>query len=72
MNGNFSWTYDKSDHKKHILKVMCREPIGIPELDIAERLNLNRRTVNNYLRELKLEDKVYREHACWFSKINSC
>ena len=38
---------------------------GILEREIAEMLNLPRRTVNNYLRELEREGRVYKDGRYW-------
>jgi hypothetical protein len=41
---------------------------GIREGELSQELGWPRRTVNNYLRELKEEGKAYREGRSWFAR----
>jgi CRISPR-associated endonuclease/helicase Cas3 len=47
--------------------LLQRHPDGLREAEIAESLNFERRTVNNYLRELEVQGHVYREDQVWFA-----
>lgn len=47
--------------------LLQRHPDGLREAEIAENLNFERRTVNNYLRELEVQGHVYREDQVWFA-----
>ena len=38
---------------------------GLTEQEIADMLNMGRRTVNNYLRELEIQGKVYKDGRLW-------
>lgn len=42
-------------------------PSGITEAEISEALNLERRTVNNYLREMAAADGVYKNGRHWYT-----
>nr|WP_290665159.1 CRISPR-associated helicase Cas3' [Ardenticatena sp.] len=44
---------------------MRRHPNGLTEREIADHLNISRRTVNNYLRELEMEGRVYKDGRFW-------
>ena len=43
-----------------------RHPDGLTEREIAEELNLERRTIYNYLQELYLEGKADKEGTLWY------
>ncbi|MBP8972738.1 MAG: WYL domain-containing protein [Anaerolineae bacterium] len=47
--------------------LLQRHPDGLREAEIADMLNFERRTVNNYLRELEMQGHIYREDQLWFS-----
>jgi len=49
-----------------VYRLVERHPGGITEQDIAASLNMQRRTVNNYLRELEIQGKVYRDARLWY------
>jgi predicted DNA-binding transcriptional regulator YafY len=53
------------ERKDRILLLIQRNPNGVSELDIARTLNFNRRTANNYLRELEMEGKIYKDGQFW-------
>lgn len=57
----------KSDRKERVYRLIQRHPEGIGERDIAEELNIERRTTNNYLTELGMEGKIYKEGQFWYS-----
>lgn len=59
-----------TDHKKQrrkddVHEIVRRTPNGLREMEIAERLNLERRTVHNYLVELEREGKIYKDGVLW-------
>jgi len=41
---------------------------GVRESEIAQELGWDRRTVNNYLRQLQQINKAYRDGRSWFAK----
>ncbi len=58
---------DKTKHerKERVLFLLSRYPDGLTEREIAEHLNLERRTTNNYLRELEAEARVEKDGQVW-------
>lgn len=61
----------KGEHKDKgnmLYRLLRRLRWGVRESEIAEELGWQRRTVNNYLRQLKKEEKAYQEGRSWFSK----
>ncbi|GIK65707.1 MAG: hypothetical protein BroJett018_35010 [Chloroflexota bacterium] len=57
----------KSDRKERVYRLIQRHPEGISERDIAEELNIECRTTNNYLTELGMGGKIYKEGQLWYS-----
>lgn len=57
---------DKQRSKEQVLMCVKRH-YGLRESEIAEMLDIHRRTVNNYLTELEREAKVYKEGVLWFA-----
>ncbi|MEW6578742.1 MAG: WYL domain-containing transcriptional regulator [Chloroflexota bacterium] len=57
----------RRERLERIALLLQRNPDGLREVEIAQTLNFERRTVNNYLRELEAQGYVYREGALWFS-----
>jgi hypothetical protein len=51
--------------KINVLWGLLRGCLGLREAEIAETLRWDRRTVNNYLRELKERDQAYKEGRQW-------
>ncbi len=56
----------RRERLERIRLLLQRNPNGIREAEIAEKLNFERRTVNNYLRELEMQGYVYRDEQHWF------
>ncbi len=50
-----------------VLRSLQRFRWGIREGELSEELGWQRRTVNNYLRDLQRENKAYREGRSWFA-----
>lgn len=48
-----------------VYRLVERHPNGLTEQEIADKLNMGRRTVNNYLRELEIQGKLYKEGRLW-------
>ena len=48
-----------------VFRLIERNPNGLTEQEIADVLNMERRTVNNYLRELEIEGKLYKDGLLW-------
>lgn len=56
----------KAECSSRILRLLRRHRLGLREVEIAAELQLERRTVNNYLRELDQQQRVYRQGRLWF------
>ncbi|RMG91348.1 MAG: CRISPR-associated endonuclease Cas3'', partial [Chloroflexi bacterium] len=54
----------KQRNKEQALMLIHRHS-GLREVEIAEILRLERRTVNNYLKELEYEGKIYKDGHLW-------
>lgn len=54
------------DRLDRIDRLLQRHPEGLRESEIAQQLNLGRRSTNNYLRELELQGRIYREEQLWY------
>lgn len=59
---------EREEREHKVLRLLKRLFFGARELDVAEELGWDRRTVNNYLRDLKDDDKAYKEGRSWFAK----
>ncbi len=58
---------EKGCKRSDLLELLERFEYGLRESEVAEILGWDRRTVNNYLRELAAETRVYREGRLWFA-----
>ena len=50
---------EKSDKSNQVLRLLRRCFNGLREIDIAQELGWDRRTTNNYLRELRKEGRIH-------------
>lgn len=57
---------EKQRNKEQTL-MLIRRHNGLREVEIADILHLGRRTVNNYLKELEYEGKIYKEGLNWLA-----
>ncbi|NWG18454.1 MAG: WYL domain-containing protein [Chloroflexi bacterium] len=55
----------KTARLDRILLLLKRAPNGLKEQEIAKELGLERRAVNNYLRELEAKGYIYKDDICW-------
>ena len=55
------------NRRKERVWLEVRQHNGIRQSEITKRLQLENRTVNNYLRELWDEGKVFKEGVLWYS-----
>lgn len=53
------------NQKNQLLRVLYSHYLGLTEAEIAAELGWQRRTVNNYLRELEQEYRAYRDGSVW-------
>lgn len=59
---------EREEKENQLRCLLKRLRFGIRESEISEELGWQRRTVNNYLRKLKKEEKAEREGRSWFAK----
>jgi len=57
----------RRERLNRILRLLLRHPLGLREAEIAQRMGLPRRTVNDYLWSGELTGKVYKEGVLWFA-----
>ncbi len=58
---------DKSARKERIRLIIRREN-GIRESEIVDQVGFGQRTVNNYLRELEYEGKIFKKGVLWYEQ----
>ena len=56
----------KQQRRERISLLLGRHGRGLTEAEIADELGLERRTTNNYLRELEYEGKALKEGLYWY------
>jgi predicted DNA-binding transcriptional regulator len=56
---------EKAHKETRIQRLLHQHDFGLRESEIAQELGWERRTVNNYLRDLKRRGRVYKEGRCW-------
>lgn len=59
---------EREERENIVLRLLKRLRWGPRESEVAEELGWDRRTVNNYLNDLKDDDKAYKEGRSWFAK----
>lgn len=59
---------EREEKENMLHRLLKRLRFGVRESEISEELGWQRRTVNNYLRKLKKEEKADREGRSWFAK----
>jgi DNA-binding NarL/FixJ family response regulator len=59
---------ERKDKENMLYRLLRRLRWGVRESEIAEELGWQRRTVNNYLRQLKNAEKAHQEGRSWFSE----
>ncbi|GIK40700.1 MAG: hypothetical protein BroJett011_45330 [Chloroflexota bacterium] len=59
---------EKSEKEDQVERVLYEHDFGLREVEIAEELGWDRRTINNYLHELERQGRVYREGRSWFTE----
>jgi len=55
----------KQQRLERVYARLNRYPNGLTERELADGLNLERRTVNNYLRELETQGRIYKDGRLW-------
>ncbi len=59
---------EKEHNADHVLRLLQRCFNGLSESEAAEELGWDRRTTNNYLRELRDQGRIYKEGRTWHSE----
>lgn len=58
---------EKFRKENQVKQVLSQHDFGLREVEIACELGWDRRTVNNYLRNLKQQGRAYKEGRSWFA-----
>jgi Mn-dependent DtxR family transcriptional regulator len=53
--------------EEDVRRLLHQYDFGLREWEIAQELGWHRRTVNNYLRKLAGQGRVYKEGRCWLA-----
>lgn len=59
----------KTQRLERLRLLLARHARGLTEAEIAEELRLERRTANNYLRELEDQGKAFKDGLYWFPLV---
>ena len=59
----------KGQRLERLYLILTRNARGLTEAEIADELRLERRTVNNYLRELETQGKAFKDGIYWFPLV---
>lgn len=60
---------DKRQRLERIHLILTRNARGLTEAEIADEISLERRTVNNYLRELEFQGKALKDGLYWYPLV---
>ncbi|MEW5718611.1 MAG: hypothetical protein AB1817_08300 [Chloroflexota bacterium] len=58
---------EKDCKSDDVLGALQSHDFGLRESELAELLEWDRRTVNNYLRELQAQEQAHKEGRLWFA-----
>ena len=53
--------------KERAFLTLRRHPFGLTETELEQDTGIQRRTLNNYLRELETEGKIYKDGITWLA-----
>ncbi|MCE7988321.1 MAG: hypothetical protein DYG89_44750 [Caldilinea sp. CFX5] len=59
---------EKEEITEKLHRLLHRHHNGLRESEIAEMVQMDRRRVNNYLRELAADEKVYKDGWEWYAE----
>ena len=62
------YTGEKQTIARDIFRLLRSHNNGLSEQEIAQLAQMDRRRVNNYLRELAGENKIYQDGRYWFGQ----
>jgi hypothetical protein len=60
---------EKEQNAKHIHRIVRGREHGLTEQELADLTGMQRRRLNNYLRELKEEEQLYRDGQVWYAEL---
>jgi len=60
---------DLRKRKQRLLMLLQRHPDGLSEREIAVHFDMERRTANNYLRDLESRSEVYKDGTLWIAAV---
>lgn len=55
----------------NLYELICKHRHGLRESEIEQITQLERRRINNYLRELRATNRIYKEGWEWFASYES-
>ena len=59
---------EKRHKERRVQTVLYQHEFGLRKAEIASKLGWDRRTVNNYLRDLNRQGRAYKEGRDWFAE----
>lgn len=59
---------DKEEYTTQIYRVIRGHRFGLKETEIAQCVGMDRRRLNNYLRELQSDGKIIKDGRIWISR----
>ncbi len=59
---------EKEQKARQVKQTLHQHDFGIRESEMAEELGWERRTLNNYLRDLEQQGKAYKEGRSWYAE----
>ena len=59
---------EREEKRNFLQRMLRRFRWGIREGELSEELGWQRRTLNNYLRELQRDGEAHRDGRSWFAK----
>lgn len=57
---------EKAGKEQAVEQTLWQHLFGLREAELAAELGWERRTLNNYLRELERQGRIYKEGRSWF------
>jgi len=58
---------EKQGIADNLYELICKHRQGLRESEIEQITQMERRRINNYLRELRATDRIYKEGWEWFA-----
>lgn len=59
---------ERSMYEEQILRTIRRHYQGLSEQELAHMVSMDRRRLNNYLRDLQKSGRIARDGRLWFSR----